>query len=289
MSHISRLIYNFPKSNGSLCLPYHYEMISDEKRIEVFKSAINKVCKDKIVLESGTGTGILSILAAKAGAKKIYAVEIDPLISEVARKNFRRGNHKNITLIQKNFMDLNKNDLEMNKVDVVIAENLSTWQVIEPEIQVMNHAIKEELVSPNAVFLPSVIMNMMELAHTKYIFEDSIKFKTYYFQFSGIKEPLILSEKNLFSKIDLSKLNRTKNEKEIKIMATRNGTVNSLRLTSPTIVYNEIQFNSSDSMLPPVVVPLERKIKVKMGDIIHLDISYSSFSNWDDFKVVVNV
>ena len=37
MSHISRLIYNFPKSNGSLCLPYHYEMIADEKRMELTK------------------------------------------------------------------------------------------------------------------------------------------------------------------------------------------------------------------------------------------------------------
>lgn len=56
----------------------HKVMIQDKVRVEAYKNAIelNKESfKDKLVLDIGCGTGILSIIAAMAGAKHVYAVE----------------------------------------------------------------------------------------------------------------------------------------------------------------------------------------------------------------------
>lgn len=66
----------------------HEEMIKDKVRTESYMQAIllNKEClKDKIVLDIGCGTGILSIFAARAGAKHVYAVD-NAEIAEYARK-----------------------------------------------------------------------------------------------------------------------------------------------------------------------------------------------------------
>lgn len=56
----------------------HHQMISDETRTMSYFRAIQsnaELFKDKIVLDVGSGTGILSMFAARAGAQKVYAVE----------------------------------------------------------------------------------------------------------------------------------------------------------------------------------------------------------------------
>lgn len=53
-------------------------MLRDRVRTESYMAAIERnpeAFKDKIVLDVGCGTGILSIFAAKAGAKHVYAVD----------------------------------------------------------------------------------------------------------------------------------------------------------------------------------------------------------------------
>jgi hypothetical protein len=55
------------------------EMIGDEKRSRAYLEAMMRFSeidfKDKVVLDCGTGTGLLSYFAVKAGARVVYAVE----------------------------------------------------------------------------------------------------------------------------------------------------------------------------------------------------------------------
>lgn len=75
MSYKENLDYYF----GSYSHFYiHEEMLKDRVRTTTYMRAIEENkndFKDKIVLDIGAGTGILSIFAARAGAKHVYAIE----------------------------------------------------------------------------------------------------------------------------------------------------------------------------------------------------------------------
>lgn len=280
----SRTQYNNPKSSEALGLPYHYEMVSDKKRVTPFKKAIFATCKGKRVLESGTGSAILSILAAKAGAKKVYAVEIDTEVAKFAKENIKKAGYQRIiTLIEGDVKNVQLKDIDNEKVDVVIAENLSTWEVTEPQIQIMNH-INKNLLKKKGIALPTKIFNYLEIAQSQYRFEDVIDLRTHYFEFTGIRKSKLLSKKFLFEEIDLTHQNSPIVKKKIKIKVNLSGIVNSIRLTSPLRVHQNIAFDASDSLMPPVIFPLETDIPVVTNDVIELSIEYKHNTKWEAFR-----
>ena len=71
----------------------HEEMLKDSIRTRAYQRAIQdnpQDFKDKIVLDIGCGTGILSIFAARAGAKHVYAIE-NAEIALFAREIIKRN------------------------------------------------------------------------------------------------------------------------------------------------------------------------------------------------------
>lgn len=74
---------------------------------------------NKIVLDVGAGTGILSIFAAQAGAKHVYAVE-NANIAIHARKIIKENGFENkITVLKGKIEEI---ELPVDKVDIIISE-----------------------------------------------------------------------------------------------------------------------------------------------------------------------
>lgn len=283
----SRIEYNNPVETGQLGLTYHYEMVSDRKRVVPFKKAIQKLCKGKRVLESGCGTGILSIIAARAGATRVYAIEIDSVVAKFARENVKKSGFQDIIkIISKDTKKVTLRDLDGEKVDVVIAENLSTWQVTEEQIAIMNE-VNKKLVKPRGVRIPAVIFNTFELTHADFEFEGVIELRTHYFQFTGIREPKIHSKPVVVSEVKMNVQNATKIDKKVKVRVSKGGVLNSLRLTSPLEVGPGIRFAQSDSLMPPVIVPLKEDLKVKRGDVVEVRLHYKTHTHWHGFECSV--
>ena len=55
-------------------------MIGDTVRTEAYKEAIFASVAGRVVIDVGAGTGILSLFAAEAGAKFVYAIEASDIV-----------------------------------------------------------------------------------------------------------------------------------------------------------------------------------------------------------------
>uniref|UniRef100_A0A8C8ZXZ3 type I protein arginine methyltransferase n=1 Tax=Prolemur simus TaxID=1328070 RepID=A0A8C8ZXZ3_PROSS len=100
----------------------HEEMLKDEVRTLTYRNSMyhNKhVFKDKVVLDVGSGTGILSMFAAKAGAKKVFGIECSS-ISDYSEKIIKANHLDNIITIFKGKVE--EVELPVEKVDIIISE-----------------------------------------------------------------------------------------------------------------------------------------------------------------------
>ena len=61
-------------------LDFHASMLRDRSRMERFQEAITATVRPgSVVADVGCGTGILSVLCCRAGARRVYAMEVGPI------------------------------------------------------------------------------------------------------------------------------------------------------------------------------------------------------------------
>lgn len=131
---------------GFAQLGVHQAMLRDAVRVFAYRSAIQRQCPGKRVLEIGCGTGILSLFAAQAGAAKLTAIE-ESQIAEVAEKMFAANGFA---------VDLklgNSRDVQLDEpAEVIIHELLGNDPFHEAMLPVLTDA--RRFLAPGGRFLP---------------------------------------------------------------------------------------------------------------------------------------
>jgi ribosomal protein L11 methyltransferase len=90
------------------------------------------------VIDVGSGTGILSIIAAKLGAKKITAIDIDAVAAKVTRENCALNHVEDIVEVYEGTL----NDIAVEKSDIIVANIIA--DVIIDLAKIVENYIKEK-------------------------------------------------------------------------------------------------------------------------------------------------
>jgi predicted RNA methylase len=129
-------------------------MINDTGRNIFYKNAIESCVKDKIVVDIGTGTGFLSILAARAGAKKVYSVEQNLERFNFAKEIFAKLNLTDtIEIIHANYLDTNL------QADYFVSETMGNWIFDENILAIADHTKNRGLFIPGSFEITAVVYN----------------------------------------------------------------------------------------------------------------------------------
>jgi len=101
-------------------LGYHKWMLMDEVRMEALEAMIAELVKPgDVVVDVGTGTGILAVLAKRAGASKVYGIDASPIV-RLGRRMLEDNEVEGVELI---LSDMALVALP-GKVDVIFSECL---------------------------------------------------------------------------------------------------------------------------------------------------------------------
>jgi predicted RNA methylase len=225
---------------------------------------------DDIVADLGAGTGILSIYAAKK-AKKVYGVEASPYIYSISKQTIQ--NH-----ILSNKINLFLGDARTirlpEKVNVVICWIVDTALISELQIPVMNHAIKE-LVTHDYRVIPQSFITKAQLVNVDYSF-DSLEYRLFSVEtIHTRKRQTSLSKEKVYSSLNLSKINALNVEREFDLLATQNGILNGLRITSLAYLTDSIKLGPTPFSLRPYILPLSNDYQLVKGQKVTVKISYT--------------
>jgi len=167
-------------------------MLKDEVRMKAYRNAIlnNKhLFRDKIVLDVGCGTGIMSLFAAKSGAKKVFAVDASDIINQ-AKKIIEDNNLSEVITVIKGRIE--EIELPVEKVDIIISEWMGYCLLYESMLQTVIFA-RDKWLQPEGIILPDkATLNLTAIEDAEYK-EDKINFwdNVYGFNMSSIKKTAI--------------------------------------------------------------------------------------------------
>ncbi|KAH9932760.1 protein arginine N-methyltransferase [Epithele typhae] len=155
----------------------HSVMINDKVRTASYAKFIlsnQEVFKDAIVMDVGCGTSILSLFAAKAGAKRVFSVDASDIV-EKAKEIVEANNLSDVITVIRGKVEDIKLPEGFEKVDIIISEWMGYGLLYESMLDSVLHA-RDRFLQPEGVMAPSQAQMMFALCEASELFKERIGF-----------------------------------------------------------------------------------------------------------------
>lgn len=135
---------------------WHFGLVRDTIRNDAYEAALRRAIRPGMrVLDIGSGTGLLAMMAARAGAEHVYSCEMNPAVADAAREIVAANGYADrvsILPVHSGSLDADR-DLG-GKVDIIVSEIVSNDMLAECVLDVMEDVVPR-LLKPGGVLIPA--------------------------------------------------------------------------------------------------------------------------------------
>lgn len=141
---------------------WHIPMLNDGTRNDAFEAAIVAALsahdRDAVILDIGSGSGLLAMMAARAGATTVFSCEAVPVIAEAATAIVAANGYGNrVTVINKMSTELVVGQDMPVRADILVSEILSSDLLAEDVLSTFEDA-HARLLNEGATVIPRAAM-----------------------------------------------------------------------------------------------------------------------------------
>jgi type II protein arginine methyltransferase len=254
----------------------HAAMLLGQKtRLAKFDKAIRQIVKpNDYVVDIGTGSGVLALMAAKAGARKVTGIDINQESVEYANEAaVLNGVEDKIEFVEKHVLDF----IPDERADVVICEMLSSILFIEQQVPASYHAV-ENILKPDGVIIPQNATIFIVPVESPVMVE---RFSFEQLQFPRVVQTVMSdSTKDLADLMVLQEVDLTKPASDYSIDETlqfsiiNDGVIHGLVGLFESELYKDIKLNMDDGW-KQLFLPLQKPVRVTSGDEFSVRVAYT--------------